>query len=87
MSVQPGVKATFVPHKTLKEGWTYISIKEDGTIIGVKIAITKVSKLLAPDGTPLKDNTGNFIYSFQSSNVVKLLTSEEYDQIKGEGGE
>jgi hypothetical protein len=82
-----GTKQVFAPHKELEEGWTYVSIQEDNVIIGVKIAITKVLKLVGPDGKPIIDAFGNNAYSFQSSNVVRLLTREEYDSIKGKGKE
>jgi hypothetical protein len=85
--IPPGFKQVFVPHKDLEEGWNYVSIQEDDVIIGVKIVITKVLKLVGPDGAPLKDPTGNNMYSFQSSNVVKLLTREEYNATKGKGKE
>jgi|GEM_PF-5782341 len=82
-----GTKQEFVPHEELQEGWTYVSIPEDDAIIGVKIAITKVLKLVGPDGKPVKDPFGNNAYSIQSSNLVKLLTREEYNAIKGKGKE
>ncbi len=72
------LKPRYVPHKTMEESWTYISVPEDDTIIGVRIAVTKVMKLLNPDGTQAKDATGKPIYSFQSTNIVRTLTKEEY---------
>lgn len=83
----PGTKQVFVSHKELEEGWTYISIPEDNMVIGVRTAITKVLKLVGSNNEPLKDSTGNNAYTFQSSNVVRLLTMEEYDMIKGQGRE
>ncbi len=76
-----------MPHKELQEGWTYISIPEDNVVIGVKVTITKVMKLLDADDKPLRDATGNYAYSFQSSNVVKVLSKEEYNVISGLGNE
>jgi len=73
------LKPRYTPHKSLEEGWTYISVPEDDIIIGVRIAMTKVMKLTKPDGTPAKDASGMPIYSFQSTTVVKTLTREEYE--------
>lgn len=73
------LKPRYTPHKSLEEGWTYISIPDDDVIIGVRIAMTKVMKLTLPDGNPAKDASGMPIYSFQSTNVVKTLTREEYE--------
>lgn len=87
MSGPAQVKPKFTPHKELQEGWTYISIPEDNVIIGVKISVTKVMKLFDVNDRPVKDATGNFVYSFQSSNIVKLLNKEEYELVKGQGGE
>ena len=78
-------KQKYTPHNTLEEGWTYISIPDDDMIIGVRIAVTKVMKVLNPDGIQAKDTTGNPIYSFQSTNVVRSLTREEYDVEKKRG--
>jgi hypothetical protein len=85
--IPPGTREVFVPHKELEEGWTYISIPEDDAIIGVRIAVTKVLKLVGPDNAPLKDTTGSNAYTFQSTNIVRLLTKEEYNTIKGHGRE
>jgi hypothetical protein len=83
----PGTKQVFVPHKDMEQGETYIFIPEDDIIIGVRIAVTKVSKLVNPDNTPVKDTSGNNAYTFQTSNIVRLLTREEYNAIKGQGRE
>ena len=83
----PQPKGRFMPHKELQEGWTYISVPEDSVVIGVKVTITKVMKLLDADDKPLRDPTGNYAYSFQSSNVVKVLSKEEYNVIRGLGNE
>lgn len=80
MTFQPIQK--FTPHKTLHEGWTYVSIPDDNVIIGVKIAVTKVMKLFNQDGSAMKDPNQNPAYAFQSTNVVRVLTKEEYDEIK-----
>lgn len=80
MTFQPQQpKKRYTPHKTLEEGWTYISIPDDDTIIAVRNAVTKVMKLLDPNGNPLKDQNGNNVYSFESTNIVKVLTREEYE--------
>ena len=62
----PGTKQVFVPHKELEEGWTYISIPEDNMVIGVRLAITKVLKLVGADNMPVKDVTGNNDYAYIS---------------------
>ena len=80
MTFQPQQpKKRYTPHKTLEEGWTYISIPDDDTIIAVRNAVTKVMKLLDPNGNPLKDQNGNNAYSFDFTNIVKVLTREEYE--------
>lgn len=76
---QASLKPKYTPHNTLEDGWTYISVPDDDVIIGVKVSITKVMKMIAPDGNQAKDPTGSPMYSFQSVNVVKTLTREEYN--------
>jgi len=84
MALPTNSQKKFLTHKTLSEGWTYISTS-DNTIIGVKVAITKVSRLETTDGTPIKDPAGNGIYEFQSTNIVKILNREEWETIRKEG--
>ena len=83
MAFQPVQK--FVTHKDIHEGWTYISSSEDDIIIGVRVAVTKVMKAFNSDGSPAKDSTGSPVYSFQSTNVVRTLTREEYEVEKKRG--
>lgn len=85
MSLPPGIKSKFVPHKTLEEGWTYVSVEGEDVVIGVRVSVTKVMKLLNPDGSPQRDATGNPAFWFQSSNIVKVLSPEEYRVIKKSG--
>ena len=77
----------YTPHKTMREGWTYVSVPDDDAIIAVKVAITKVMKLLGDRDEPIVDNaTGLPSYIFQSTNVVKVLTKDEYNVEKQIGG-
>jgi hypothetical protein len=76
---QVSLKPKYTPHNTLEEGWTYISVPDDDVIIGVKVSVTKVMKMMTPDGNQAKDATGSPFYTFQSVNVVKTLTREEYN--------
>jgi hypothetical protein len=68
----------FAPHKTLNEGWTYISIPNDNVVIGVRMSVTKVMRLEDSTGQPLKDPNNNPLYEFQSATVARTLTTEEY---------
>lgn len=69
----------YTPHKTLREEWTYISVPDDDVVIAVRVAVTKVMKLLNDKDEPIRDqNTGLPSYFFQSTNVVKVLTNDEY---------
>lgn len=53
-------------------------------MIGVKVSVTKVMKVLNPDGSQVKDAAGNPSFWFQSTNVVRVLTEEEYNVVKKE---
>jgi hypothetical protein len=79
LPAQPRKK--FVPHKTLHEGWTYVST-EDGTVIGVRVSVTKVMRFEDNQGNPIKDPSGNPVYEFQSTNVAKVLSKEEWEVVK-----
>lgn len=82
MMPQEPPKQRFVPHKTLHEGWTYVSIEGDGIVVGVRIAITKVMKLLDQNNNPIKAADGTPAYSLQSTNIVRVLTEAEYNVIR-----
>ncbi len=85
MAALPGQRPNgkFVNHKTLKEGWSYISTS-DGTVIGVKVSVTKVVKLQNPEGAPLMNPDGTPAYYIMSTNVVRTLTREEWEEVKRE---
>lgn len=75
----------YVPSQTIEEGWTYVSIPDDDTVLGLRLAVTKVMKVLKPDNTPAVDNNGNPIYTYNSVPVVRVLTKEEYEMEKKRG--
>ena len=76
-------KPRYTPHKTLKEGWTYISIPDDQSVIAVRVAVTKVMKLLDERDEIIRDPVTNSpSYVFQSTNIVNVLTEEEYKMEK-----
>jgi hypothetical protein len=76
----PQPKQKYTPHNTLEEGWTYVSVPDDDVVIAVKVAVTKVMKLVDQNDQPIKDqNTGVPAYFFQSTNVVKVLSAAEYN--------
>ncbi|HEY4699826.1 MAG TPA: hypothetical protein VIH27_05595 [Nitrososphaerales archaeon] len=74
-------RGKFVNHKTLKEGWTYISTSDE-MVIGVKVSVTKVVKLQNPDDTSMINPDGTPAYYIISTNVLRTLTRAEWDQIK-----
>ncbi len=76
-------KGKFVNHKTLKEGWTYISTS-DGMVIGVKVSVTKVVRLQNPDDTPMLNPDGTPAYYIISTNVLRTLNRDEWNEIKRE---
>ena len=78
-------KPKYAPHNTLEEGWTYISVPDDDVIIGIRVAVTKVMRLTTPDGSIARDATGTPLFTFQSTNVVRTLTREEYEVEKKRG--
>jgi hypothetical protein len=55
---------------------------DDDIVIGVRIAVTKVMKLLDANNNPIKDANNNPAYSFQSTNIVRVLTKAEYDVVR-----
>jgi hypothetical protein len=66
-------KGKAIGFKPLIEEWNYYYL-DDGNILGVKVVISKIIK------TEQYDPTGLPIYVFQATNVVKLLTPQEYKE-------
>ena len=76
---QNQLKQKYAPHNTLEEEWTYVSIPDDDVIIGIRVAVTKVMRLTTPDGKLAKDPNGTPLYNFQTTNIVRTLSREEYE--------
>jgi len=64
-------KGKAIGFKPLIEEWSYYSL-DDGNILGVKVVVSKVIK------TEQFDATGLPVYVFHSTNVVQVLTQDEY---------
>lgn len=70
--MQPTIlKGKAIGFKPLIEEWSYYSL-DDGNILGVKVVVSKVIK------TEQFDVTGLPVYIFHSTNVVQVLTQDEY---------
>ena len=70
--MQPTIpKGKAIGFKPLIEEWSHYSL-EDGNILGVKVVVSKVIK------TEQFDVTGLLVYIFHSTNVVQVLTQDEY---------
>jgi hypothetical protein len=78
--IQPIPKGKIVDFKPLREDWSDYSLS-DGTVLRVKVVISKVTRLQNPDGNFSVSPTGEPIYFFQSQNVVQVVTPAEYTQI------
>ncbi|MEM3383248.1 MAG: hypothetical protein QXL52_00750 [Nitrososphaerales archaeon] len=73
--MQPTIpKGKAIGFKPLIEEWSYYSL-DDGNILGVKAVVSKVIK------TEQFDATGLPVYVFHSTNVVQVLTQDEYKAI------
>ena len=81
MPQHPNMKREFVPSTDLFNSWSFIKVNEDGTILGIKIMIVGLHKLLNPDDTPLKNPDGTQMYAIESQNYVKNFTFKEYQSI------
>jgi len=80
--MQAAPKSKFVPHKVLKEGWTYFTVSDSDYVIGVKASVTKVMRIEGPDGSPAVGPDGAPVYAFNTTNVVKSLSKDEWRVLK-----
>jgi hypothetical protein len=83
--MQANPKGKFVPHKVLREGWTYFSVSDSDYVVGVKVSITKVMRLEGTGGAPAIGPDGTPAYFFNSTNIVKTLTNAEWKVLKQQG--
>jgi len=74
LKLHPIPKGKAIGFKPLIEEWSYYSL-DDGNILGVRVIVSKVMR------TDQLDATGLPIYVFQSTNVVQVLTQDEYKDI------
>ena len=73
-------RGKIVGFKPLLEQWNYYAL-DDGTVLGVKVVVSKITKALGPEGEPLTTPTGEAVYSYNTTNVSQVLTPEEYKEI------
>ena len=69
----------FTPHKTLTDNWFYISLPTEDLVLGIKVVVSKVMKLLDASGQPIRDPSGNPLFEFASVNVARVLSKAEWD--------
>ncbi len=81
---QPIPKGRTLGFKPLREEWSDYSLA-DGTVLRVKVVVSKVTRMHTPDGSPAFAPTGEPAYFLQSVNVVQVLTPVEYSEIEGKG--
>lgn len=81
MSEKP-VSQKFVPHKALREGWAYVTVADSDYVIGIKLVVTKVVRILKPDGSPDVTPQGEPIYGVTGQNVLRVLSKKEWEVLK-----
>ena len=80
---QPIPKGKIVGFKPLREEWSDYSLS-DGTILRVKLVVTKIMRMQNADGSVAFGPTGEPAYFFQNQNAVQVLTPAEYKQLQEE---
>ncbi len=81
--VQPAPKGRIVNFKPLREEWSDYSLS-DGTVLRVRVVLSKVTRMLNPDSSMAFGPTGEPLYFLQSANVVQVLSPNEYSQLRAE---
>lgn len=77
----PNIKREFVASTDLFNGWSFIKVNADGTILGIKVMIVGLYKILGADETPLKNVDGSQVYAVESTNHVRNFTFKEYQDV------
>lgn len=70
-------KGTLMRFKPLQERFNYYAL-DDGTILGVKLAVVKMYRLQNPDNSPAYTPEGDPAYYYTTQNITQVLTAEEY---------
>ena len=71
-------KTKLVNYKLLKEGWSYYAVSDSDYVIGVKVDLIKLSRVLNDKSEPFAYPDGTPLY-LQLNNVeVVALTKEEW---------
>jgi len=77
MIPSPQPKGRVVGYKPLQERFSYYAL-DDGTVLGVKPAVVKVTRLQNPDGRLAYAPDGSPAYFYATQNVTQILSPEEY---------
>ena len=78
----------FTPHKALNEGWRYYKFQGSDQIVAMRGNIVKAFFVVEKGGEPVINKiTKQNIHEWEHSSEIKLLTLEEYEEIKKSGWE
>jgi hypothetical protein len=80
---QPVAKGRLVNFKPLREVWSDFSLS-DGSVLRVKVAVIKVTRMQNPDNTDAITPTGEPVYMLQTQNIIQVITPAEYNSVKEE---
>lgn len=73
---QPRLK--YVATKIIQDNWSYISVPEFSTIIGVKQTVQKIMLVVDKDGKPIMGQDGLPQFSVYATTVVKAMSNEDW---------
>ena len=63
-------KMKYVPHKVLKEGFTYVALSDSDYVLAVKLVLTKVSRVLDANEKPMSNQDGTVVITFLRMGIV-----------------
>lgn len=77
--MQPQIpKTKFVNHKLLKEGWSYFAVSDSDFVIGLKVDLVKVGRVLNEKSEAFTYPDGSPLYLQQHNVAVVVLSKEEW---------
>ena len=83
---QKGKFRKFTPHKALNEGWRYFKFQGSDQVVAMRSNIVKAFFVVEEGGElVLTPQSKQHIHEWDFAPEVKLLTLDEYDEIKKSG--
>ncbi|MHB1909718.1 MAG: hypothetical protein ACYCQJ_12755 [Nitrososphaerales archaeon] len=81
--IQSPAKTKFTGFRSLRDGYSYYTTSDSNYVIGVKVPLVKLLRVVDEKGDAISGPTGEPIYSINVGNpIIRILSPEEWKVLK-----